>query len=67
MPGIRSNDAEEAPDFVVQDRASIIAQTLAELSALAREGQVVRCLGETPAMREEPFRLLFVVEGPGSG
>jgi SAM-dependent methyltransferase len=59
---IRSKYETQAPEIVDLDRESIIATNLAALRRVAPPDFSMRCLGESPCMGNEPFRLLFLAE-----
>jgi SAM-dependent methyltransferase len=59
---VRKKYKGDAPDIIDLDRDSIIEDTQRQILAAAGDVFTVRCLGETPCLGAEPFRLLFEVE-----
>lgn len=56
-----------APDFVDNDFESVRAYNQRELERVAGPGRVVSLVARTPALRKEPFRLLFRIDcNPGA-
>lgn len=58
---IRSKYGSSPPDIVDLDRESIMEHTMARLADVSGPQRVVTCLGETPCLGREPFRMLFMV------
>jgi SAM-dependent methyltransferase len=59
---VRKKYKADAPDIIDLDRDSIIDDTQRQILAAAGDAFTIRCLGETPCLGIESFRLLFEVE-----
>jgi hypothetical protein len=59
---VRKKYKADAPEIIDLDRDSIIEDTQRQILAAAGDAFTIRCLGETPCLGIEPFRLLFEVE-----